>query len=80
MKTSRKYIIVLIIVIFIAAFAFLYMTYNKQKNENTLAQQNLTNAQTTYNTALKNKAAQEEFPHGQTRVPAHDDEHVARHR
>jgi Tfp pilus assembly protein PilO len=61
MKTSRKYIIILIIVIFIAAFAFLYMTYNKQKNENTLAQQNLTNAQTTYNTALKNKAAQEEL-------------------
>ena len=61
MKISQKYIIALLIVIFIAALAFLYMTYSKQKSENTLAQQNRTNAQTTYNTALKNKAGQEEL-------------------
>jgi Tfp pilus assembly protein PilO len=56
MKINRRYIILLGIVIFIAAFAFLYMNYSKQRSE--AAQQNLTNANTNYNSAIKEKAGQ----------------------
>ena len=61
MKINQRYIIALVIIVFLAAFVFLYMNYSKQKSENTTAQENLNNANTAYNTALKEKTNQEDL-------------------
>ncbi len=59
MKINQRYVILLGIVVFLVAFVLLYMSYARQKNENTLAKQNLSTATTAYNNAVKEKANQE---------------------
>jgi Tfp pilus assembly protein PilO len=59
MKINQRYVILICIVVFIIAFAFLYMSYTKQTNEHKLAQQNLDNANATYTSVTKEKAKQE---------------------
>lgn len=61
MKINQRYIIALVIIIFLAAFVFLYMGNARQKRENTTAQENLNNANTAYATAIKEKSNQEDL-------------------
>lgn len=61
MKINQRYIIALVIIIFLAAFVFLYMGNARQKRENTTAQDNLKNADTAYATAIKEKSNQEDL-------------------
>lgn len=61
MKINQRLIIVLLIGVFVVAFAFLYINYSKQSSARTLAQQDLSqaNAALEKSTAEKNAAQQQ---------------------
>ena len=61
MKINQRIIIIIGIAIFLIAFVLLYMSYSKETSQQNLLKQNLTAAQSTFNSVTTNKTNQEQL-------------------